>query len=606
MGALCLLLSGNWRNEWIAPGQLSVHHAQLLARDENKTNRCASCHAAGNQTMREWLAHVTDPALTMPTQSMLCLDCHKNNITTEFALWPHNIDPKILLANSEPSRPDPDLLLTSHSSRRRDPTAEIACSTCHQEHLGPEHTLTAISDRACQACHREEFHSFATDHPEFDRWPEQRRTRIAFDHTSHNAKHFPEEKQTFACSDCHHQDPSGAFQETLGYESTCANCHDSKIQASWAFGIAVISLPMLDVDALNAAGHDIGTWPESATGDFDGALPLFTKLLLLADEQAAKSINTLGPDFDFYDIDPHDSAQLEAATTIILATKQLIAELESSGQPTIATRLEKLLGRLLTPAELTRATAHLSPASIEILTKEWLAEQNGNSNSLTDGDAGSDQVAAGGWFTDPVTLTLRYRPTGHADVFLTAWIDMLAEASEGQHGNAAENMLELAMKPTAPGMCGSCHSVDRLENGQLKVNWFAKQPTDLGPQFTAFSHAPHILQAELADCNTCHRLDQTAKVMNTYTQPDPYAFVPDFHELTRQNCAECHTPGAAGDSCTQCHRYHAAGSAEFRWRIAECIDPWSHQTHGFRSHKSHKPQPARAHRPRQPQEPRTP
>ncbi|WP_146451854.1 hypothetical protein [Bythopirellula polymerisocia] len=556
IGALCLLLSGNWRNEFIAPGKLSVHHAQLLVRGEEQTNRCASCHVAGNQSMLQWLAHATNPTLATPTQSTLCLECHKKDFPIDAALWAHNIEPEILLSISEPGQSKPETF--SDSTRRRDPAIGIACSNCHQEHHGAEHDLTAMSDSSCQACHREEFHSFATDHPEFDKWPERRRTRIAFDHASHQAKHFPDEKQTFACSDCHRQGPSGAFQETLDYESTCAKCHDSKIQTSWTAGIPAILLPMIDVDTLSTAGHDIGIWPDSATGDFDGALPFFTKLLLLADEEASAAIDTLGADFDFYDIDPDEPAQLQAAANVIKATKRLIADLQYNGQTAINTRLEKLLGRPLSAEELTAASANLSPASISILATDWLAEQGANSFSSPDDKVDSNKVAAGGWFTDPVTFSLRYRATGHADPFLTAWIDILVEATAGQHKVAAEKLFSQMMKPTAAGLCGSCHSVDRTENGQLTVNWFAKQSFNHGPQFTVFSHAPHVLQFELADCTACHSLNQTAQAMKTYEQTDPRLFTPEFHELTRQDCAECHKPGAAGDSCTQCHRYHAA------------------------------------------------
>ena len=215
LGALCLLLSSRWRNELIAPGPLSVHHAQLLARGETRTNRCGACHAAGNQSVGQWLSHLTDSAVANPTQSSLCLECHQQKLAPASALWAHNVDPQVLL---EPLAEK----ATSPVHRRRDPTEPLACSVCHQEHHGSTHDLAAISDRACQACHREEFHSFATDHPEFDGWPEGRRTRIAFDHAQHQSKHFPKEKQTFACGDCHQQDGQSGFQLTQSYEATCA------------------------------------------------------------------------------------------------------------------------------------------------------------------------------------------------------------------------------------------------------------------------------------------------------------------------------------------------------------------------------------------------
>jgi hypothetical protein len=265
------MLSANWRNEVLTPGALSVQHAQLLQRGET-TKRCASCHSAGDQPLHQWLLQLTSAPASTPSQTQLCLECHQKQIADETALWAHNIDPQVLLANSNGT-----------VGRRLDPNQELACSTCHQEHHGANHDLTWMSDQSCQACHQQQYHSFATDHPEFKNWPTQRRTRIAFDHGSHQLKHFPKEKQEFACATCHTPDHDGRFQKTLGYEATCAKCHDGKIDTSWDAGVALFSLPMIDVEALQSSGHDIGQWPEDAADEFDGALPPITKLLLVAD-----------------------------------------------------------------------------------------------------------------------------------------------------------------------------------------------------------------------------------------------------------------------------------------------------------------------------------
>jgi hypothetical protein len=104
-------------------------------------------------------------------------------------------------------------------------------------------------------------------------------------------------------------------------------------------------------------------------------------------------------------------------------------------------------------------------------------------------------------------------------------------------------------------MCGTCHSIDRTASGALEVNWHAKQPTATAA-FTMFSHAPHVLQPQLADCTECHRVKESANVMESYTTPELEEITAGFHAFTKQDCAMCHRPGAAGDGCTQCHRYH--------------------------------------------------
>ena len=568
LGGLCLVLSAAWRNEVLAPGELSVQHAQLLQHDPsmsergNETKRCASCHAAGDQTFGQWLQHAVSADLAQPSQSELCLECHQKQIAKEDAMWAHNLDPQVLLASSD-----------SKTRRHLDTTQELACSTCHREHHGAMHDLTRMSDNACQACHQQPYHSFATDHPEFDNWPTRRRTQIAFDHGAHQTKHFVKEKQDFACAMCHEQDRDGAFQKTLDYETTCAKCHDDKIEASWDAGIALFALPMIDVETLRAAGHNIGQWPEQAAEEFDGPLPPITKLLLVADDRAASALETLGADFDFFDVDPDDPDQLKAAGEIVWATKQLLYEVSVQGQAALRVRLEKVLDRQLSKEEFSALTARLSPENLSVITDRWLshlhAEMQNRAGELPPSNpadppkqnrqAARARVAAGGWLRDETTLSIRYRPTGHADPWVTAWIDIMAETTTGAHAKITKPLLKQMMLPTAAGLCGSCHSVDRLEDDRCVVQWFAKHADEEPPTFTTFSHAPHLTQAELADCQACHQINPLANVMASYTGEKPTEYENGFQPLTKNDCAMCHTPGAAGDSCMQCHKYHVGG-----------------------------------------------
>ena len=111
------------------------------------------------------------------------------------------------------------------------------------------------------------------------------------------AKHFAEKKQAFDCRSCHVEDATRRVQLLASYETACASCHDEKIATSVGRGVPMFALPTLDVEALKAAGHDIGAWPEAATGDFDGRLPPVMKLLLAGDPAAAQAMATLGAGF---------------------------------------------------------------------------------------------------------------------------------------------------------------------------------------------------------------------------------------------------------------------------------------------------------------------
>jgi hypothetical protein len=540
LGGMCLVLSSSERNDFLAPGPLSVHHAQLVARGDDQTKRCASCHAAGNQSFVEWISHATDATVAAPAQSELCLNCHDKEIPRDTALLAHGVADSTLFAGHEHNT----------GGRRVDPHGSFGCSTCHREHHGASFDLKAMSNSACQACHREQYRNFATDHPEFKNWPERRRTRIAFDHTAHQAKHFPAQKQEFACSQCHQLLANG-FQKTLGFQVSCSQCHESDIQTSWKLGIDFVSLPMIDTEALADAGHKVDRWPGGATGDFDGSLPLLTKLLLLSDDETAESLEHLGIDFDFFDIDPGNAGQLAAAAMILSELTEFIAELANKGHDAIKERLARATGREPTSAELAAAAAHLSPENLAAASEKWLADAG---TDLT-GSEPESLVTAGGWIRDDRTYSLRYLPSGHDDPFTTAWINLLATATRGPQPKLAEKLLTEMMKPTAPGTCGSCHSIDRAPAGGLMVNWHAKQHSS-ERHFTVFSHSPHVLQTQLADCTACHPFAEAAHVMATYTQTNPSEFAAGFHALTRQDCAGCHKPDAAGDDCTQCHRYH--------------------------------------------------
>src|SRR6185503_19003014 len=61
----------------------------------------------------------------------------------------------------------------------------LYCATCHQEHKGVDFDLTKISNAQCQSCHVVKFDSFDSNHPKFENYPFERRTRITYDHAGH-------------------------------------------------------------------------------------------------------------------------------------------------------------------------------------------------------------------------------------------------------------------------------------------------------------------------------------------------------------------------------------------------------------------------------------
>ena len=174
-------------------------------------------------------------------------------------------------------------------------------------------------------------------------------------------------------------------------------------------------------------------------------------------------------------------------------------------------------------------------------------------------------MQAGGWYRD--AFALRYRPTGHADPFMRAWID-IAAAQPAQEANRLMGTFDNAR---APGTCLRCHSVDRVPSadsgrgeGAGSVNWLPMGYDPAVREFVRFAHAPHFsLIADSGGCQTCHTVTRpegaanTAAFQDQYNQGDPHAAViSGFSQPTVATCSGCHAPGRAGDTCTQCHTYH--------------------------------------------------
>ena len=534
LGALLILLAADWRREAIAPGPLSVHHAQLLT-GARAAERCAACHAAGGGLIVPASAAAgIAGAAAAPTQTALCMACHDKRLAPQHATAAHTLDP-VSLPRAVGGAP------------RRDPDEPIACSACHREHQGRDHDLRAIAGAACQACHAVRYDSFAGAHPEFADWPYRRRTRIAFDHGSHHAKHYPEQRREFACAACHQLDSAGGRMTTHGYDAACRECHDAGIATSLAPGIAVFALPTLDVDALAEAGYEIGDWPDDPQGDFDGPLSPAAKLLVAADPHGAAGLAVLGPRFDFYDLDPEDDKQLAAAAQVVGAYKRALGQMAAGGT------VEALVPGLA-PAAARAWLARLLPDAVAPDSVPAAA------TSATDLPAARALGPLGAWEFDDAALVIRYRASGHADAALVAWFEALAAAASDDRAALADPLLRDLVKPTAPGQCGSCHSLERDPAGRLSVQWRADPGQPHGAaSLTRFSHAPHMTQPELRDCQACHQL--AAGVATTsYAHDDPTAFIPGFAPLAKADCAACHRPQAAGSSCTQCHRYHGSAS----------------------------------------------
>lgn len=163
-----------------------------------------------------------------------------------------------------------------------------------------------------------------------------------------------------------------------------------------------------------------------------------------------------------------------------------------------------------------------------------------------------ERMALGGWYRDE--FTLRYRPAGHADPVVRAWLDLAVSRPE----------LGEWLDPQAPGACTQCHSIDagtvtHADATPSVVRTIQWQPRGIAPSehhFTEFDHGKHFSLVGDQGCTRCHQLDAQAPYAESFDDQDPHSFASNFSPIEQTVCLECHQPQRAGNDCTQCHRYH--------------------------------------------------
>ena len=620
-GLMIFVLASGYRTDFINPGELSFQHAEL-------TN-CATCHAAFHEGLVGWWRAAWSDDVAVD-DSKPCITCHKMGAR---GLLPHSLPTADLQALSKTVAPatapghSVGVQLANLAFPKLEGTkAPLPCMTCHSEHRGAEADLTSLSDDRCTTCHQVQFNSLASGHPDFERYPYQRRTQLQFDHTSHIDKHFRDVKMSKLapgeCHDCHIAGGDGRLMEVKPFEASCGACHGEQVAGGGrasAKGMAVLAVPGLDVDTLRERGAAIGEWPEFA----DGEMPPFMNLLLSADPNYRAARVVFAEIDDPMDLTEANAEHLAAVETLAWGVKSLLFDLRGKGVAALHGRLQGVLGRPLSALEKSELTALLPLDTIAAAQKDWfpalgaeiprwrggekvqipspqtpnaagtettesdVANEDNNEDEINTGkDDDDDEIAtgndddddkgtyggvgkvtvassieaasgedwhiSGGWYRDDYVL--RYRPTGHADGFIRAWLDLTG--ASGQRLAERRQVFEGLIAGKAPGLCGKCHSVDQQVDGRQKVNWLAYKPEDGLKKPVRFSHAAHFSLVDKRGCMTCHKRDPEADYARGFKDRDPATFNANFAPLPRAVCAECHNAAKAGDSCLTCHNYH--------------------------------------------------
>ncbi|MBI1902582.1 MAG: hypothetical protein HYS13_15885 [Planctomycetia bacterium] len=612
LGGALVLAGLPKRRNLVSPGPLTSHHSAI-------DKGCAACHAIGEGTLADWV-HASVVSAPGADQSELCLDCHRQY--RQHGLNPHSQDPQVLAAitqrvsSAEPSGTAPFLLSVARFAMGApaDANHALACAACHNEHRGSDASLTAMTDMQCQVCHDRPFRSFSQGHPEFGHYPYLRRTLLYFDHVSHYGSHFTDPRLSASqkdrvpgCRECHVQDPAGQAMVVRGFDTVCAICHREQIEDDTSPGVPFLALPILDLKTLDATR--IGQWPAVFDKHLLAAadVPPLMRLLLRADPEFAEAESQLAG-VDLSDLSQASERQKQAAESYVWSIKKLIYEAVTDGQAPLRQRFVLALGSKAAKTELDDIVGQVPLPAFAAAQQRWLpdlksefeAHQDGRQLSLPraapKGDAetpkdaaparesvlAGDRSVTSGWYLRDVDLSLRYRPVGHADRFLRAWLDAGARVGQSSSADAAPGSspgtsLTAALKgvfhslarPSAVGRCMKCHTADSDAAGGTTIRWLSRQPALEDRNFTKFSHRPHITPPGNDGCLPCHSLKEASDSAASWSlfrpvflgadgslNTNPHGLDGNFAPLSKAQCASCHAPGAARDGCLTCHNYH--------------------------------------------------
>ncbi len=584
IGLLLIVLGGSGRLAVIEPGDLTFQHSGVTV--------CGDCHTVSADDALTW----PGVAFGEPTEiadSKRCLACHQLGGNS---LSPHSM-PAAELAliterGSKPSAPSVPMtlqILAATTGLKHSQSGKLPCMTCHREHKGKSADLADVSNRRCMSCHQTKFASLSDGHPEFTDFPFNRSTRIAFNHATHFDTHFHvkefKDDAPSGCNGCHAPDVNGETMLIKEFEVVCSDCHTHQIEGkdrASAKGIEVLNVPGIDTESLADQDVPVGGWPAEAL-DAETELTPIMDFLLSADPEFAAARKLLA-DVDVLDLSDAEPEHLEAAATIAWAVKEFFFDLSTKGMPALEERLQVAIGRGIDTVDLAKLSGLLPVDAVRSAAGAWFPQLHGevsarrrgkelpppvpedDQESIKDENkkkpveqmGGEAWSTAGGWYRDEFSLF--YRPTGHEDALLRAWLNVTGVSAVGfTQPEAAREIFELLADPKAPGRCVKCHSVDAVgeqPNTGFVVNWTGTRPVQDQQKFTRFSHRTHFSLLDEKGCLSCHSLGKSVARTDRSKTRDPKRFVSNFGPIKREACATCHRKTEAGDRCLTCHEYH--------------------------------------------------
>lgn len=398
---------------------------------------------------------------------------------------------------------------------KRPELGEVSCSGCHTEHKGAAFKIAQVADFACANCHAKTFDDFVGGHPAFrPSYPYTRPGTIYFDHSKHIKDYFTDPKRTkgadrdakFAaiakdkCTACHAVEGATREVKPKSYAQICAGCHDAQI--------AKRELVLFEPEKVTAAASVLLGIEKD--GDEEAAKQRLSKLWAAMARSGADAIAELAPP-------PADGAKKQAADALYAG----------------------LGGQLAREAGAAWSAGRTVPAT-GAKAAGWATGENSEGNT-----------------------SLFYRPAGHADPVLKAWIETLRTGLQDKDSQkravAKEAMNDFLDSQTGPGACGKCHSA-ALRSTPPKGQGAAWGYGGAGEQsITRYTHAKHLgLLDPDAGCTTCHQANASSKYAKYFTGKASVSAVyeSNFAGIRKETCVECHREGQVHSDCQVCHAYH--------------------------------------------------
>jgi hypothetical protein len=504
---------------FVNPGPLSSHHANLSI---DGGVACSACHKAADADAGDWLAAITRHA-DMTGQ---CSDCHGFAGPVDA---PHN---STLFVQTRPE------------------IQPTECRSCHKEHRGSEADISKLTDAQCNTCHLTRFDSFAESHDEFVKpFPYRRRNNILFDHATHLGKHFSDPKVSgnapADCAGCHATDRAARYVPVVNYEKTCASCHDDQIRGR---EMAILRFPEFDQNYLEAGDIEAVCGPSEVTVEQ-------MREKLAAFESGEEPEKPEEEEYYAYSLEPAaligsylTGIEIDDVEAQSEPLQRLFLAMAAEGQGPLA----EMIAERSSPEQAAALLAGLNGELAKRLACQW---------AYNTGYIPPDGPENQGWSADEFTLL--YKPIGHADPVMKAWMEFAVAApaaADGADAERAGDMLDMfADRRRGPGACSKCHALSDLsgeaEEETLAFKWQYYRDERRSQKF--FDHRPHLeLSGPESACETCHVLNPEADYASSFDGHDESMFISNFHSVEKQTCASCHNETGVRQDCTLCHRYH--------------------------------------------------